>query len=176
MEIVSEEVQHSNQIITDLVGFARVSPPSLSATNLGAVIEETLSSIELRDNVRIVKRLDPDLPAVMADGDQLRQRVFMNLAMNAQDAMPDGGELTISTQKAAEFVEVAFTDSGIGIYEDTLPKIFEPLFSTKSRGTGLGLSVCHQIVSNHGGNIDVVSAKGHGSTFTVRLPLNDAGA
>jgi signal transduction histidine kinase len=169
LQVIEDEVAHSNRIITDLMGFARISPPSLSPANLGETIQDMLSSIEVRDNVRIVKRFEPELPEVLADPEQLR-RVFINLTMNAQEAMPDGGELTISTRMVNGFAEVAFSDTGIGIPDENLKKVFDPLFTTKPKGTGLGLAVCQEIVARHSGTIDVASKRGEGSTFMVRLP------
>ena len=124
----------------------------------------------LGEKVDVVTRFDPDLPQVEADGEQL-YRVFTNLAINARDAMPDGGRLTVSTRQAEEFAEVAFSDTGIGIGEEVMKKIFEPLFTTKTKSTGLGLSVCQQIVAKHGGTLDATSKPEEGSTFTVKLPF-----
>ena len=168
-------MEHSNAIISDLMSFARVGVPSLSPMDLGEVVANTLSSMEIRDNVHIVKQLDPDLPPVLADGEQL-YRVFINLANNAQDAMPDGGELTISTLKVDDNAEIAFRDTGVGISADDMRKIFEPLFTTKTKGTGLGLAVSQQIVAKHGGSIQATSSPGEGTTFTVSLPLNTDGS
>jgi signal transduction histidine kinase len=178
LQVIEDQVQHSNQIITDLMGFVRISPLSLSPTNLGETIQDMLPSIEVRNNVRIVKRFGPELREVLADPEQLR-RVFMNLTMNAQEAMPDGGELTISTRMVNGFAEVAFSDTGIGISDENLKKVFDPLFTTKTKGTGLGLAICQEIVARHSGIIGVASKPGEGSTFTVRLPcqpLVDPGA
>ena len=172
LEITAREVNHANKIVTDLMGFARVSPPSLSPTRLDEVVEGTLSDLEIKDNVRVVRRFGPDLPEVMADGEQLRQRVFMNLAANALDAMPGGGELAVTIRQTGTFAEVEFADTGTGMDDETMRKVFEPLFTTKTKGTGLGLAVCHQVISNHGGALDVSSAPGRGSTFTVRLPMD----
>ena len=105
------------------------------------------------------------------DAEQL-YRVFTNLTMNAQDAMPDGGELTISTREVIGFAEVVFSDTGMGISDDEMGKIFEPLFTTRSKGTGLGLAICQHIVSKHSGTISVMSEPDQGATFVVRLPLN----
>jgi len=171
LQIAAEEVEHSNAIISDLMSFARVGVPSLSLTILGDVVGNALSTMDIRDNVHIVKQLDSDLPEVMADGEQL-YRVFINLANNAQDAMPDGGELTVSTLKVDGNAEIAFRDTGVGISPDNMKKIFEPLFTTKTKGTGLGLAVSQQIVAKHGGSIQATSSPGEGTTFTVQLPLD----
>ena len=97
----------------------------------------------------------------------------MNLAVNAQEAMIDGGQLTISTGRVDGVAEIAFRDTGIGISHKDMKKIFEPLFTTKTKGTGLGLAISQQMVSKHGGTLEVMSKPGEGTTFTVRLPLND---
>ena len=171
LQIAEDEVEHSNAIISDLMSFARVGVPSLLPTNLEEVVGSTLSTMEIREDVHVVKQFDPDLPEVMADAEQL-YRVFINLANNAQDAMPDGGQLTVSTHGADGCAEVVFQDSGVGISEEDLKKIFEPLFTTKTKGTGLGLAVSQQIVAKHGGTIRASSTLGEGSAFTVRLPLD----
>ena len=171
VQIIHDEVEQSNQIITDLLSFARVKAPSLSP-NLKEVIEAALSSMDAREDVHIVKEFDPELPQVLTDKEQLR-RVFMNLAINAQDAMPEGGELTVSTWHVDGTAEVAFSDTGVGIADEDMGKIFDPLFTTKTKGTGLGLAICEEIVSKHGGTISVVSKIGQGATFTVRLPLEE---
>ena len=171
LQIIEDEVHHSNQIITDLMGITRLNPLSLSACNLAEVIESTVSTVEPRPDVLVVQRSDPALPAVLADGDQLR-RVFANLIINAQDAMPNGGTLTITTRKLDEFAEVAFKDTGVGISEENIERVFDSLFTTKAKGTGLGLSICLSIVERHHGTLRVASSKGEGATFTIRLPCN----
>ena len=111
---------------------------------------------------------------MMADQDQL-QRVFLNLTNNAQEAMPDGGQLTINVRNVDNFVEITVTDTGEGISDENIDKIFDPLFTTKLKGTGLGLAVCQQIVERHGGT---VSARRNeepsgGTIFEVKLPTAD---
>ena len=170
LQIAEEEVEHSNAIISDLMSFARVGVPSLSATNLEEVVGNVLSTMKIRENVQVIKQFDPDLPQLMADAEQL-YRVFINLTNNAQEAMPNGGQLTISTQALGGYADVVFQDTGVGISEEDFKKIFEPLFTTKTKGTGLGLAVSQQIVAKHGGTIQASSTPGEGTTFTVRLPL-----
>ena len=134
LEIAEEEVKHSNEIISDFMSFARVGAPSWAATNLEEVVDNALTSVEFRDNVRVSKQLDPDLPKIMADGEQL-YRVFINLAGNAQEAMLEGGELSISTRRVDGYAEVAYQDTGVGISDEDMKKIFDPLFTTKIKGT-----------------------------------------
>ena len=142
----------------------------MSGCDVAAVIESALSEIESQENVRVEKRIDPDMPPVMADEDQLR-RVFSNLASSSRDAMAQGGVISVSAKQIDGLAEVAFSDTGAGISDEDIGKIFEPLFTTKARGTGLGLSICQLIVSEHQGTLEVTSKPGQGATFTVRLPL-----
>ena len=122
--------------------------------------------------VKVVKKMDPDLPPIRGNIAELRQ-VFLNLMKNALDALhPDGGMLTITTKAADQEVWISIIDTGMGIPEEVLPRIFEPFYSTKSegKGTGLGLSICSWITQKNGGRIEVESTLGIGTTFHVRFP------
>ena len=110
--------------------------------------------METNEEITLTMQLNQDLPYVLGDSEKLR-RVLINLIGNAQQAMPEGGELSISGSHTGGTVELSFSDSGVGISEEQLKKIFDPLFTTKPNGTGLGLSICHQIISQHNGRIDV---------------------
>jgi signal transduction histidine kinase len=125
-----------------------------------------------RQGVSIVRDLDPDLPAVEADTGQMHQ-VLTNLTVNAMQAMPEGGTLTIRTRRRELEVAMIVQDTGVGMAPEIIRKMFVPFFTTKpaDQGTGLGLSVVHGIVAAHGGAIEVHSAPGAGATFEVRLPL-----
>ena len=171
LDIVDDEIEHSDQIMKDLLTFTRVKVLTLAPTSLEDVIESSLSGMEIADGISVLRRYDPEIPEVQGDYVQL-QRVFTNLAGNAQDAMPDGGELVISMQRVGGFVEVALSDAGMGIGHEDLKRVLDPLFTTKAKGTGLGLAICEQIVSSHSGTIDVTSVPGEGATFTVRLPVD----
>jgi len=149
---------------------------------VNGVIEKALSLLEnqaIFHNIEIVKRLQQDLPSVCADEFQIQQ-VFVNIVMNAAEAMEGNGLLTIATNPAAAGggVEISFSDTGPGISEEDLQQLFEPFFTTKEvgHGTGLGLSISHGIIERHGGTIKAVSSLGEGSTFIVMLPAasNDA--
>lgn len=171
LEIINDEVQHSNRIITDLLRFARIRPPAQTPVNLAEIADTVLSNLHRVSGVRIHRRFDPELPQIVADGELLCQ-VFQNLANNALDAMPEGGELTVTGHQVDGFAELAFQDTGAGIDEANIDKLFDPLITTKIKSTGLGLSICWEIVSQHGGQISVVSKTGEGTTFTVRLPID----
>jgi len=128
--------------------------------------------------VNVARELDPELPPIRGSADQLKQ-VLLNLFLNAAEAMPDGGTLSVATRYGAgegdipyEAVRIEVKDTGVGIDEETQARIFEPFFSTKAqRGTGLGLWVSHGIVQGHGGTIKVKSRPGQGTTFTIALPV-----
>jgi signal transduction histidine kinase len=167
--IIDEEVDAANKVITDLLGFSRVAQLTVSPVNIVGEIEDALRHTPQPENIDLVKDINNDLPMVMVDADQIRQ-VFINIILNAQQAMPDGGYLNIQTRSKDGVVEVDFTDTGCGIPESDINKIFDPLFTTKAKGIGLGLSVCKSILERHGGGIRVESKVGKGTTFTVSLP------
>ena len=116
----------------------------------------------------------PDLPRVYVDHHQIRQ-VLCNLVTNAYQAMPEGGDLTVSAQAEEEAVVLSVADTGVGISEENMARLFEPLFTTKAKGLGLGLMVVKNLVEANEGSIEVVSEMGKGSTFTVRLPGKETG-
>jgi signal transduction histidine kinase len=179
LRILDHEVARSEAIIRSLVDLTRARPPARQEVDVNEVIREVLSRAELPDNVEVVCHLDVALPAVLADGDQLRQ-VFDNIILNGIQAITvfsgegtgDGGQLLVESQAAgAGWVAVSVTDTGAGIPEEDLERIFEPLFTTKAEGIGLGLGIVAALVEGHGGTVEVESRVGEGSTFTVRLPL-----
>jgi signal transduction histidine kinase len=175
LAVIDERVTHCDKIITDLITFARISKPCYSETRVLVAIDSALIGVTLPDNVSLVKRCDEEEPKVRADREQL-QRVFSNLAQNAYEAMPEGGVLTIGIESVDSTMRVSFEDEGEGIKEEEIGRVLDPLFTTKIQGTGLGLAVCHQIISNHSGSLEVSSVLGQGSTFTVVLPINGAPA
>jgi signal transduction histidine kinase len=156
-------------VITDLLSFARVAKPTVSLVNVGSIIKDALNHVAMSENVRLTIDVDPSLPMVMVDGAQIRQ-VFINAILNALEAMPEGGRLEIRARSKAEFVMVGFADTGCGIPESVTDKIFDPLFTTKPKGIGLGLAMCKSIMERHGGDIGVKSKEGKGTTFTLSLP------
>jgi len=141
--------------------------------DVNEVLEETLSllSSQLRvQRVKLQKDFAPGLPRVMGNK-SLLQQVFSNMILNACNAMPDGGSLTVATKQTRGGMEIQFADSGVGIPTEHLSKIFDPFFTTMpvGRGTGLGLSISYSIIQQHGGTIEVVSQVGAGTMFTIRL-------
>ncbi len=175
LEEVVRQTERCRNIVRGLLEFARQSEPHVEPLDLNRVLEETLGLVARQSmffNITVIKELDPDLPRVMGDRSQLQQ-VFMNLLLNAVQAMEEKGTITLASRQADGFVEVSITDTGCGIPPDKLGRIFDPFFTTKpsGKGVGLGLSIAYGIISKHGGDIRVESEVGKGSTFTVRLPV-----
>ncbi|MBN2452343.1 MAG: PAS domain-containing sensor histidine kinase [Lentisphaeria bacterium] len=166
---------HAREIIRKLLLFARQSPGRRRQVQLNTVVAEALALFEhrlRRDGVEIASSLDPCLPEIMGDPGQLTQ-VLVNIITNALQAMPEGGTLALRTGIENGCVVCEVEDTGIGMSEDILGRIFVPFFTTKgvNQGTGLGLPVVHGIVTAHRGTIGVRSVPGQGSVFTIRLPL-----
>ena len=166
---------HAREVVRKLRLFARQLPPDRVPVSLNDVVRDNLYFFAARcgsQSVELVQELSPDLPPIVADAGQLNQ-VLLNLAVNALQAMPGGGRLTLRTSVEGDQVALAVEDTGIGMSEGVLEQVFVPFFTTKDadHGTGLGLAVVHGIVSAHGGTITVESRPGHGSRFTVRLPF-----
>jgi PAS domain S-box-containing protein len=171
LEILQKEVRTSEMIISSLLDFARTKPPTRRKVDINAVVQEALSRTTVPENIEVVSQPDGKLPIILADPDQLGQ-VFGNIILNAIQAMPEGGQLLVKTEAPSpEWVALSFADTGVGIPEENLGKIFEPLFTTKAKGIGLGLAVTKTLVEGHGGTIEVQSELGKGSTFTVQLPI-----
>ena len=166
------------QIVESLSQLYRRRESKLSPTDINAVLEEALNVAPFHlkgGHVQIIKDLSSSLPKVMADRAQL-QVVFLNIIINALDAMKKAGTLTVTTRhENGEWVIVRFADTGCGIPPDVMGKIFKPLFTTKieGKGTGLGLAISQDIVENHRGTIHVESMLGEGTTFIIRLPLQE---
>jgi len=176
---IEQQTKRCRSIIQNLLKFSRSSrKEEFEPTDLNQVVNETLTftrhQVE-RSKVKLVQNLEEDLPLITGHVSQLQQ-VFTNLILNAVQAMPQGGTLTISTAvyRDKDEIHVSFADTGEGIPKENLDKIFEPFFSTKrvGEGTGLGLSVSYGLIRNHGGEIKVTSEKGQGSVFTVILPVS----
>ena len=170
LDIMDDEINSSNKIINDLLGFSRVGKPALSPAMIEMVIDDAIAHTQMPESIELTKRLDTSLPEVEIDTDQVRQ-VLVNIITNAVQAMPEGGKLTIGARAVDNFLQVEITDTGVGIPEDAIEKVFDPLYTTRAKGIGLGLAVCQSIIERHEGHIEVASKMGKGTTFTVRLPL-----
>ena len=170
LDIVDDEINTSNKIISDLLGFSRVGKPSVTPMPVRKLVEEALVRTPIPENVELSENLGLDSTEVAVDAGQIQQ-VLINVITNAVQAMPEGGKLTVSARERKGFLELEVTDTGSGIADENKDKIFEPLFTTRAKGIGLGLAVSKSIIDRHGGQIEVRSATGKGTTITIRLPL-----
>jgi len=174
LNIIKQEIDNSLRIVTDLLDFARKKPAQLQLTSIPQVLVTSLKKCAVPQNIEVKTVIPPDLPMLKVDPQQIEQ-VFHNLFTNGIQAMPEGGVLCVTVRKAhgpdTDFVEINVIDSGEGIDAENLHKIFQPLFTTKSRGIGLGLVVCKNLIDANGGSIKVESEPGRGATFTVLLPV-----
>ncbi|MGC1122634.1 MAG: ATP-binding protein [Candidatus Methanofastidiosia archaeon] len=169
LDIIEKNVLKMNSIIAGLLGFSRTGRPFLVETDIDRDIVAVLSSIEIPGTITVETVLDETLPTVSADVDQM-QRAILNLILNAIQSMPEGGTLKIQTTQEKGAIEISIQDTGQGIPEENLDKIFEPLFTTKVQGIGLGLVIVKNIIEGHKGSIQVQSEVGQGTTFTITLP------
>jgi signal transduction histidine kinase len=170
---IESEVGRCSRIIRNLLDFSRQTEPMLRLVDINYVIEQVLSMVGHQaqlQNVEIVKEFNPSLPKVMADFDQIQQ-IFTNLTLNAIQAMPEGGRLTLRSSAVDGEVRVDVQDTGYGISKENMGKLFTPFFTTKAKGkgVGLGLSVVHGIIERHKGRIKVQSEVGKGTTFSIYL-------
>lgn len=186
MEIAVREAERLNSIITQFLLYAKPLPPRRRRTDLHALLSETVQLLQNNpeyhpDRIRVSLLTPPEPMMILIDPNQMRQ-VFWNLSINAFQAMPEGGDLTISTRRTQvkkgkpsapeETVEILFSDTGSGIKKEDLPRIFYPFFTTKSSGSGLGLSIVQRIIEEHRGEIRVESSP-KGTTFCIALPLDE---
>ena len=167
--IIGREVTSAKTVIEDILEFAHTPPLLPAACSVNAVVTLALERAQIPANIRVMRRLGVDLPPVVCDEERLG-RVFVNVITNAVQAMPQGGKLNVRTHQSGDRVEIVFADDGEGIAPENLDRIFEPMFTTKLRGIGLGLTVVRRTVEQHGGEISVKSRPGQGTTFTITLP------
>jgi PAS domain S-box-containing protein len=169
LEIIDRCVDHSNKIINDLLDYSREMRLERKETSIDNLLLEALSMVQIPKKVKVTRQVT-DAFKLNVDSDRL-QRVFVNLLKNAFDAMPNGGSISIIGKEENNHLELSFTDTGMGIPDEALPKIFSPLSTTKAQGMGFGLAICKRIVEAHGGTISFKTAMGKGTTFTVTLPI-----
>ncbi len=169
LERIERQVGVADQVITALNDFARLPVPQLEPVDVEACLKDILEVTTVPRNLAVEWSIGSPSPAVLGDRAQL-QIVLGNLVRNARDAMPNGGKIRLTAQESSDYVEITIQDTGVGIPHDNLSRIMEPLYSTKSKGIGLGLPIAHEILGQHQGTLHVKSEVGVGSSFTVRLP------
>jgi signal transduction histidine kinase len=172
IEILLKETDRLNRIVQEFLGFARPKQPEFQQADLNEALDSvlTLTAQEARKAGITVKReLDPAIGRRSLDAGLLKQ-AFLNLVLNAIQAMPRGGTLTVESRLNGDAFEVRVSDTGPGIPEENRKKLFSPFFTTKKNGTGLGLAITYRIIENHRGTIDVLSESGKGATFVIRIP------
>jgi PAS domain S-box-containing protein len=179
--IISAEVNNADKIVTDLLDFARIKGVARETTRLAALIEDVLQKYPPAANIAVAIECPDPLPPLFVDPRQIEQ-VLTNLVINACQAMPQGGALTLRAEVVGEpmsagpepsFVALQVADTGTGISPENMKKLFEPLFTTKAKGIGLGLAVSKKLIEANGGKFEVLSEPGRGSTFTIFLPVKD---
>jgi len=176
--IIRKHTDQCRGVVEALLNFSRAAEPRMNKTDINACIEEVISVLDLqlqKDKFTIERHFDAALPRITVDGNKIKQ-VLMNLLINARQAMPDGGRITVKTGlvKDGRQLAIAISDTGQGVSRENISKIFDPFFTTKGpeKGTGLGLSVSYGIVQQHKGSITVDSPHGKGTTFNVLLPAD----
>lgn len=173
IKAIVDETIRCREIVKGLLDFSRQTEPKKALADINGLIETVVVLVQNQvafQDIRIKKDLAPSLPRIMVDKDQISQ-VFMNIVLNAAEAMPRGGELNIQSEAGEGAVLIKFADTGCGIDKEHIGRLFDPFFSTKEKGTGLGLSISYGIVERHGGTIEVESKPGRGSIFVVKLPV-----
>jgi signal transduction histidine kinase len=179
LEKITKQTFRASEIVNSLLNFSRTSSAEFNNVDLNRVIQDTLTLLEHQfktARIHVVPELHPQLPPILGNTGKLQQ-VFLNLFLNAKDAMPSGGTLTITTGNGHN-VRVVVSDTGSGIAQEHIHRIYDPFFTTKNKpksghsgGTGLGLSVTYGIIQEHAGKIQVDSAPGRGTTFTMEFPM-----
>ncbi|WP_461833177.1 sensor histidine kinase [Desulfothermus sp.] len=173
---ILEEARRASSVVKNLLDFSRRRKTDITELiDIKKLIDSTIKLVKnqlMLSDIQLIRNLPTDLPKIKGNEDNLKQ-VFINLFLNAIQAMPEGGYLKISAREKQGFIEIAVEDSGVGMPPEVLDRIFDPFFSTKpvGKGTGLGLSIVYGIVKKHGGHIEVKSRQGQGTTFFVYLPV-----
>ena len=169
LEIINKSVVHANKIIASLLDYSSEIRLEIEQSSAKELLDYVLLMAQVPERVRVVDRTEYE-PTIWIDVNQM-ERVFLNLINNASDAIPARGTLEVRSKRVGETVEITFTDDGVGMSEQNLSKIFDPLFTTKAQGMGFGLAICKRIVEAHCGKVSVESTLGKGTTFTITLPV-----
>ncbi|HEX3101955.1 MAG TPA: ATP-binding protein, partial [Pyrinomonadaceae bacterium] len=177
MDIILKESDRLNSIITNFLGYARPAAVDFFDTNVVEAIKDTLTllkhSPDVKEEHRLIEDLSNETIVISADATQLKQ-IFWNLARNALQAMPNGGELRVGLETIPNNrIRIVFEDTGIGMSPEQVEQLFEPFSNSTTGGTGLGLSIVYQIIKDHNGAINVRSIEGKGTTITVELPRDN---
>jgi signal transduction histidine kinase len=175
LKVIEEEINRINEIVDQFLRFAKPGPPLLDSMDVVSVFEETLQLLrpQMERQRIVVQKEFQALPIILMDREQMKQAI-LNLLLNAIQAMPGGGDLTLRGQnsKDGQYINISIQDSGVGIPDEDISKLFDPFFSKKEGGMGLGLSITHRIIDQHRGKIEVESAPGKGTVFTIWLPIS----
>jgi PAS domain S-box-containing protein len=174
LNTINTHIERIAKIVRSLGDFARISSVEKTLSSISEILDRTINLVKYDKrfkNIHLTTEIG-DIPSLIINPDQIQQ-VFLNIMLNALDAMPEGGRLDIKMKKTDGLVEIVFSDTGTGIEESVMDRIFDPFFTTKpfGKGTGLGLSICYGIIREHNGTIAVKSKKGEGTTFVIRLPV-----
>jgi signal transduction histidine kinase len=177
LKVIEEEINRINEIVDQFLRFAKPAPPLLEKAEVVPIFEETLQLLRPqieRQRIAVKKEFQPFLPPILMDREQMKQ-VILNLLLNAVQAMPKGGHLKLKGKISEDdgWIKLSVQDSGVGIPDEDLDRLFDPFFSTKEGGIGLGLSIAHRIIDQHNGKIEVESGPGNGTLFTVSLPIHN---
>lgn len=176
LNVIEEEIHRINEIVDQFLRFAKPAPPHLQKEEIISILQETLQLLrpQMEKQKIVVQREFQPLPLVLMDREQMKQ-VFLNLLLNAVQAMPNGGRLLLKGHipEKDRWIKLSIQDSGFGIPREDMDRLFDPFFSTKEGGIGLGLSIAHRIIDQHQGKIEVESCPGKGTLFTVWLPIYD---
>jgi signal transduction histidine kinase len=170
LQTIEGQVEYMNKIVSDLQDYAKPMEPKPVETSLYQLIDDVFLTIGVPENIQVSIGIKEDFPQLMVDPTMM-ERVLYNLIINAIQAMPSGGRLIIRGSKSKHNALISVEDTGLGIPKENLSKLFQPLFTTKSKGQGLGLAVCKRLVETQGGRITVKSEAGRGTTFKIKIPL-----
>lgn len=171
--VIEEEIERLNKIVVDFLFAVRPMDTELEDHDLNALVDDLLDFVHYeleQSNIELIRDLDEELPSLQLDPKYFKQAV-LNIIKNAISAMPDGGMLRVNTQQRGDQALLRISDNGEGMSEEVRDKIFEPYFTTKDFGSGIGLTLVYKVVKEHMGDISVISKEGHGTTFTITLPI-----
>ncbi|MBM4278195.1 MAG: GAF domain-containing protein [Deltaproteobacteria bacterium] len=175
LKVIEEEIHRMNEIVDQFLRFAKPAPPFFEKTDVLSIVEETLQLLrpQIEKQRIVVEKEFQALPMIQMDPEQMKQ-AMLNLLLNAIQAMPEGGQLTLKGRNSedGQWIHLSIQDSGMGISGEDIDKLFDPFFSTKEGGIGLGLSITHRIIDQHHGKIEVETIPGEGTLFTVCLPIH----